>query len=346
MQELVIVILPIAILVLFWVRFGRVGTAGSWAEGFQEPKRSARWLTPILSAHTGQAPQVARVRDSRQQVPAPRGGSLCRFRPPGSPRFCSFRVLGVLICAAALLSDGVPARAQEIGRGIAENTAAGRSPTDFNSRVRVRSAYLDLPIDAELWTTSLSGTWAPIPSLALRLQLPLNYVDPEGSGAEFGMGDLSARALWRPWRNERLAAFVGLDLVFPTASDPILGTEKYSVAPAVAGFAQLMDRLAFIPVYQQIISFAGKDDRFDLNIVRFRPILVAYWPGELYTLLEPGFYWDLEDDRPNQDTMTLGLEVGRQLTKQTGLSAKPSVQVYGTEEFAWAFELTLSYRFD
>ena len=44
--------------------------------------------------------------------------------------------------------------------------------------------------------------------------------------------------------------------------------------------------------------------------------------------------------------MTMGLEVGKELTKRMALSAKPSVQVYGTEEFAWAFDLSLTYRFD
>jgi len=44
--------------------------------------------------------------------------------------------------------------------------------------------------------------------------------------------------------------------------------------------------------------------------------------------------------------MTLGLEVGRQLTDRIALSGNPGIQVYGTGDFAWAFELSLTYRFD
>ena len=44
--------------------------------------------------------------------------------------------------------------------------------------------------------------------------------------------------------------------------------------------------------------------------------------------------------------MTLGLEVGRNLTKQTALSVKPSIQVYGSEDFVWAVEAAFTYRFE
>jgi len=48
MQEPVIVILPIAILVLLWLWFKRVGTPTSSPDRSQEPRLSARWLIAIL----------------------------------------------------------------------------------------------------------------------------------------------------------------------------------------------------------------------------------------------------------------------------------------------------------
>jgi hypothetical protein len=44
--------------------------------------------------------------------------------------------------------------------------------------------------------------------------------------------------------------------------------------------------------------------------------------------------------------VTIGLEVGKGLTGPFTVSGKPSVKAYGTEDFAWAFELSLTYRFD
>ncbi len=266
------------------------------------------------------------------------------------------RAVRLLVCIVFALSsllwgDVRWAAAQEaIAAGIAENLAAGRSPTDFSSRLRVRTGYLGLPGERWLVPTRISGTYAPHPSLALRLQLPLVYADPGMSSGvssgEFGTSDLSARVVWRAWNHPRVAAFVGLEFVFPTASDPILGTEKYSLAPIAAAFIQVFDNVFFIPVYQQLISYAGNDQRADLNILRIRPIVLVQLPRRWWALLDPGFLWDLEDDLPTRDTMTIGLEIGRQLTDEFALSGKPSVQVYGTEDFAWAFELSLTYRFD
>ena len=129
-----------------------------------------------------------------------------------------------------------PVRAQEIGPGISENLAAGRSPTHFRSRVRLRTGYVDLSGGAWIAPSSLAGTWAPHPSVALRLRLPVNYADPGNSGesSAFGSGDLSTRVLWRFLETTQVSAFAGVEFVFPTASDPLLGTEKYSVIPTAA----------------------------------------------------------------------------------------------------------------
>ena len=212
--------------------------------------------------------------------------------------------------------------------------------------MRIRTGYLNLPGDSWLVPTRLSGTYAPRPSIALRLQLPLVYADPATSSGAFGTGDLSARILWRAWNHPRAAAFLGLELIFPTESNPLLGTEKYAVAPTAALFLQLLDNVFFIPVYQQLISYAGNNERADLNILRFRPILLANWPGQWWTLLDTGFLWDLEDDLPTEDTMTIGLEVGKQLTQRIAVSGKPSIQTYGSEDFAWAVALSFTFRLD
>ena len=90
-----------------------------------------------------------------------------------------------------------PARGQEaVGAGIAENIAAGRSATDFHSRLRVNSAYLsvDRPDDPWLVSTRFSGTYAPHPSVALRLQLPLVYVELDPGSALFFHSNLLHRS--------------------------------------------------------------------------------------------------------------------------------------------------------
>jgi len=241
-----------------------------------------------------------------------------------------------------------PARAQEIGPGISDNLAAGRDPTDFHSQVRLRTGYLDLSGGRWFVPSSLASTWAPVSSVALRLRLPVNYANPGNSGGsgQFGLGDLSTRVLWRFFDTTHVSAFAGVEFAFPTASDPLLGTEKYSVIPTAALYIPIFDKVSFIPIYQQLISFAGKDDRADLDIVRFRPMILAQWPRGWWTLLDPGFLWDLEDDLESKDTMTVGLEVGKALTPRFAITGKPSILAYGTEDFAWAVELSVTFSFD
>jgi len=245
---------------------------------------------------------------------------------------------------------GVPsfdsAHAQEpLGATIGENVQAGRLPTDFLSRIRVRTAYLSLFNDTQVVSTRAAGTYAPRPDLALRLQLPFPWVDPGVSTleSEGGVGDLSFRVLWRFFANSWFSAIVGTELFFPTASEPILGTEKYSIAPQAALVFRFWERFFFVPVYQQLISYAGNEDRADLNILRFRPIVLVQLPRRWWATLDPGFLWDLEDDLPTDDTMTMSLEVGKRITDRIAVTAKPGIQVYGSEDFAWSAELSLTF---
>ncbi len=103
--------------------------------------------------------------------------------------------------------------------------------------------------------------------------------------------------------------------------------------------------MAFIPVYQHFFSFAGRKSRADVNLARFRPIVLAPLPRHWWIVLDPGFLWDLERDRDIEDTMTLGVQLGKRIRPNLSVAIKPSIQVYGNEDFSWAFQASLSYRF-
>ncbi len=257
-------------------------------------------------------------------------------------------MLALPLFAGLMLGAARSAHAQGgLGDQGQVNIDAGRAPTDFLTRVRLRNVYADLSDDTKFNSLRLIGEYAPHPSLSLRLEVPLNYLDPGFSDAssEFGLGDLRARALWRFWHSGPAAAVVGVDLFFPTATDPLLGTEKYSVA-FTAAFVYQIENIFLIPVYQQLVSYAGKDSRADIDIARFRPIVLAQWPHGWWTALDPGFLWDLEDDLPTEDTFTLGLELGKALTDRLSISTRPAIRAYGSEDFGWSVELAFSYHFE
>ena len=46
-----------------------------------------------------------------------------------------------------------------------------------------------------------------------------------------------------------------------------------------------------------------------------------------------------------QDVIDRGVKKGK-ISDRIILSGKPSIQVYGTEDFAWAFEVGFTYRFN
>jgi len=160
-----------------------------------------------------------------------------------------------------------------------------------------------------------------------------------------GLGDISTRALVRVWDSPHFSAVLGTELTFPSATDPLLGAEKYRVSPLAALIFHYKNVL-FVPVYQQDISYAGNSARADINIIRFRPVIVAVWPRGWWTTVEPGLWWDIEDALLTEDTATLGFEVGKRITERLAFSGKPSVRLNGSEEFAWAVEFSLSYSLD
>ena len=96
--------------------------------------------------------------------------------------------------------------------------------------MRLETGYLSLPRDTSLVESRLSGTYAPHPSVALRLRLPLDYVDAGAAGSAYGTSDLSARVLVRAWDHARIWGFIGVELFFPTAADrlPHIGTSRTS----------------------------------------------------------------------------------------------------------------------
>ena len=201
-----------------------------------------------------------------------------------------FRSTAALILLSAVLELGPisQAAAQEpLGQQLGTNLEEGRSATDFLSRLRVQSGYIRLPRGVYFATTRFSIDYALRPSVSFRLQVPFLWSDPDDPSVSsaVGLGDISTRALFRVWQSPHFSVVVGTELTFPTATDPLLGTQKYRVSPLAALVFQYRNFL-FVPVYQQVISYAGNVDRNEINIIRFRPVLLAAWPRGWWTLTQ------------------------------------------------------------
>jgi len=99
------------------------------------------------------------------------------------------------------------------------------------------------------------------------ISLPPDYVPTADVN---GLGDTAVFDLMlfnAPWKG-KIAA--GVSAMVPTATDPVLGTEKWSLGPAVGGVVQAGKLLAGAIVLTNF-SVAGKSDRDDVRLLSFQP---------------------------------------------------------------------------
>ena len=119
-------------------------------------------------------------------------------------------------------------------------------------------------------------------NLITRVILPVvSQTDLYGpSGNQFGLGDITMSAFFSPKAptSRGLIWGVGPVLSLPTATDELLGTEKFGVGPTVIGLMQV-GKITVGLLFNHIWSVAGSDDRADVNNSFFQPFLAKNFPG-------------------------------------------------------------------
>lgn len=150
-------------------------------------------------------------------------------------------------------------------------------------------------------------------NLINRVIAPLIY-QPElapGFGDEFGLGDIQYQGYLSPSRPSKLIWGIGPVFQFPSATDESLGTEKWSAGP---GFVALTIQGPWVVggLINNIWSFAGDDDREDVNLMLIQPFIN-------YNFGSTGWYlssapiitanWEAEED--NTWTLPVGGGAGK-----------------------------------
>jgi len=116
-----------------------------------------------------------------------------------------------------------------------------------------------------------------------------------GIGGESGLGDLNYQLFVSPAKPSKFIWGAGPALVFPTATEDILGSEKWSAGPAAVGLV-MPGQFVVGFVAQQVWSYAGDDDRADVSefltqlfvnynfskgwYVTSAPIITANWEAD------------------------------------------------------------------
>ncbi len=142
---------------------------------------------------------------------------------------------------------------------------------------------------------NLNADW----NLITRTILPITYQDEiaPGAGSQFGLGDLSLSLFFSPDDTSSSSFIwgVGPILTLPTATDDLLGTEKWSTGPAMVALT-MRGPWTIGMLANHNWSYAGNSDRRDINVSFLQPF-VAYTTPTAYTIsfqVESTYDWQAE----------------------------------------------------
>ena len=150
-------------------------------------------------------------------------------------------------------------------------------------------------------------------NLITRTIAPLIYQPEvvEGTGDEFGLGDINSTAFISP-KNPTKGIIWGVGPIFvlPTATDEKLGSEKWSIGPSAVALT-IQGPWLFGALINNVWSFAGDDDRDDVNAMLIQPFLNYNLPDGWYLSSSPIITANWEADSDNTWLVPVGGGVGK-----------------------------------
>jgi hypothetical protein len=149
-------------------------------------------------------------------------------------------------------------------------------------------------------------------NLISRTIMPLIY-QPElapGVGDVFGLGDIQQSLFLSPAKPGKLIWGIGPILQFPTATDDSLGQGKWGAGPTAVALA-MHGPWVFGALINNVWSFAGDDDRRDVNQMLLQPFVNYNLPDAWYLTTSPIITADWEAESDERWTVPLGAGVGK-----------------------------------
>lgn len=115
--------------------------------------------------------------------------------------------------------------------------------------------------------------------LVNRLIMPVVQQDEifPGSGSQFGLGDTTLSMFVGP-KSKKVMWGLGPVLYFPTATDKLLGAEKWGAGPTGVVVAML-GPWTVGGLVNHVWSFAGKNSRDDISNTFLQPFAAYTWPN-------------------------------------------------------------------
>ncbi|MGD2172077.1 MAG: transporter [Gammaproteobacteria bacterium] len=136
-------------------------------------------------------------------------------------------------------------------------------------------------------------------NLITRTIAPLIYQDDiiPGEGSQSGLGDINMSLFFSPKKPSESGIIWGVGPVFvlPTATDDLIGSEKWSVGPAAVALT-VRGPWTVGGLVNHVWSVAGDDDRDDISNTFVQPFASYTWPSAWTASIqsESNYNWETE----------------------------------------------------
>jgi len=119
-------------------------------------------------------------------------------------------------------------------------------------------------------------------NLITRTIVPVTYQEDifPGAGSQFGLGDINLSLFFSPKKptSGGVTWGVGPVLLLPTATDDLLGAEKWGAGPAIVALTT-RGPWTFGMLGNHLWSYAGNSDRQDISSTAVQPFAAYTWPS-------------------------------------------------------------------
>ena len=252
-------------------------------------------------------------------------------------------LVAALTATSGFAADELKADTASESAAHDKDDKTGTNPLNFQNTLQFKNEFDKIGGEYANFTR-LRYDQPLLPNLKVSLEVPLMATDITGRG-EFGLSDMIFRGTWIPYVTKKMGVALAADFTVPTATDDVLGAEKWQLAPSVTVAFFLPHNLIFAPAYKHGFSFAGNEDRADIHQGSLDFYLVwRFDHSRQWFTLDPTVLLDYEIDRYN--SATVRLTYGRVLAKvgRGVLSGyiRPGVGIGRDRPNDWSFEAGIS----
>lgn len=250
--------------------------------------------------------------------------------------------MGLLCVTDAWAQDGADAAAQ------ANNPLANLTAVNVQHYYIPDLTGLDDESASQYWLRYARPFSLGDSSVLLRASLPYLDVPSATGGREQGLGDFNVFAAYLfDTGNPAISFGLGPQVTFPSATEDALGSEQWSAGAANVLFNANSPKVQYGYLLTWQASFAGEDDRVDVNVGALQPFAFYQLGGGNYLRAAPVWLYNFEND---DYSVPLGVGFGKVIKQgktvyNVFLEPQYSVADDGVGQPEWQMYMALNMQF-